>query len=128
MNITFNMGGIKVKLPEVSVDVEVEDISYALTDASPLEIAQASAQMTKSIIELVRELQEVHEQTMDLGLPKNPVTTLNGFKQGQQVNVPGGDEAIILSFDEKEDTALLRFDNGNNDYYTAVYYVEDLSA
>lgn len=57
MNIKFNLGGIKVNLPAVQVDVQVENISYEITEANILEIAQANRELLKAISEFKSDIE-----------------------------------------------------------------------
>lgn len=57
MNVKFNLSGINIKVPAVEAKVNIENITYEVSDANPMEIAEAMKLMMKSIAEMKSDME-----------------------------------------------------------------------
>lgn len=133
MNTSFTFKGFKLNLPEKSVDVQIDEITYSVENANVLEIAKASKEIVTTMVSAFKEINELQEQLIGHVEPVyQPVRPsfpelYKGFKQGQTVWTEEGDKGIILGFNRVDQTAFIRFNNSINDeYWTSQYYVEEL--
>jgi hypothetical protein len=80
MNIKFKLKNLDIEIPNEDAKVYIEEIEYEVTDANPMEVAQALRESLKAVAEFKREIED------DIPIKTEPI---------QWGDINSGDEQLI---------------------------------